>query len=705
MARPVPARLADLVRGQLEGDVLAFAREVFDFRDLTDELHGRLGQFLMRPGTRKLILSPRGSYKSSLISVAYPTWRIVHNRNLRTVIDSEVRANAKNFLKLCRHHLESNPLLLQLWGSFRRETGWTDEFFTVERSREFVEPTMQSSGVDQTVVSQHYDLVVFTDIVNDKNSMTKEARDKVSDHVRLFSPIIEAGESVMEGTFWDDDDEYGRALRKACPGRKMSDIIAEILDRGGEATFGRWQVFYRRWCTQRTHPKCVVHLPLIPKYTEAYIAEQREDLGGYRFSANFEMEPIAAEFAIFKPEQVERYWSPPLPEGLQVTIIVDPAIAEQPGRGRSRSAITAVAFDSSTRRRYVLSAWAARVGEDALVKRLYDTYEWVTSEFPGFTVFMVGIEDIAFQKIYRRLIRQEGEDRGYDLPMRPIPSEAQYMKRTRAIVRLAASFEQLAWELQRDQVDLIEELEKYPKAATRDLIVTLSYHLILQQQLMRMVYPMWDPERHVAQKAPGRFDRISIGLFRPTPTEDFGYAVLGRHQKVWYLVEEGLVPRGTPLNDIAATLYSARNTWKVRTGHVLVPHTEVELRKDLVRSRLPVKLARAYTEATAPMARLSTLLERDRFQALAYCVHFQREIGLFTWPDKPGEAMSRRPDLRGVRVLGAVHTVLWHEDPPEAQRWKKPDEMERAFADDPPRPQPARQVVSTGYGYAGRGAR
>lgn len=700
--RPVPARLVPLLRQRLERDLLAFAREICDFRDLTDDVHGPMARFVMRPGKRKLVLSPRGSYKSSLIAVAYPLWRIVRNRNIRICIDSEVRANAKNFLKLVRHQLENNPLLIQLWGEFRRETGWTDEFFTVIRSREFVEPTLMTSGVDQTVVSQHYDLLIFTDVVNDKNTATKEQRDKVSDHVGLFAPIIEAGEEVLEGTRWDDDDEYGRRFRRLAPGRKMADIVADLVAKGGEGQYGRWQVFYRRWCTNPEHPRCHKHRPLIPKYTDDYIAEQKEDLGGYRFSANFENEPIAAEFATFKPDWVERYWASPLPEGLAVTIVVDPAIAEMPGRGRSRSAITAVAFDSTTRERYVLVAWAGRVGEHTLVEKLYDVYEWILAEFPGFTVYMAGIEDIAFQKIYKSLIREEGEQRGYDLPMRPIPSEAQYQNRQRAIVRLAASFEQLVWWLQRDQVDLVEELEKYPKAGTRDLIVTLAYHLVLQQNLLRLVFPMWNPDRHQISKLPGRFDRISIGLFRPAPTEDYGYAVLGRAQRVWYLIEEGVLPRGTALTDIAATLYSARNTWKVRTGHVLVPHTEVELRKDLTRSKLAVRLARAYTQATAPMARLATLLERDRFQVLDYCEHFKREIGLFTWPDRP-EAMLRRPDFRGVKVLGAVLTVLWHEDPPEMQRWPKPGEMEQALSDDAPQTQPpARQAVATGYGYSGR---
>lgn len=696
--KPVPARLVPLLRERLEGDLLAFAREVTDFHDLTDELHGPLAAFLVAPGTRKLILSPRWSYKSSLISVAFPLWRIARNRNIRILLDSDLRANAKKFLKLMRWHLEANPLLMQLWGAFKREPGWTDEEFTVSRAREYSEPTMMASGMDQVLESLHFDVGVLTDLVNRTNVTTADQRAATSDHRRMLSPILGDGEQILEGTRWDDDDEYGRILRSAAPGRTMADLVTELLDRGGEATFGRWQVFYRRWCTHRKHPKCTTHAPLIPKYTPAFIAEQREELQGYRFSANFDNDPIAAEFAKFKPDWVERFWTPPLPDGVIGSIVVDPAISERPEA--SWSAITAVAYDPTTRYRYCVVAWRGRVGDVALVDKLLDLYQLVTDDL-GLRVFVVGVEAIAFQKIYRTLIRQRAEDRGMDVPLVPLPSEEQRRGKGMRIQRLSASFEALYWYLQRDQVDLMEELEKYPKAATRDLIDSLSYHLPLQQRFSRMVYPMWDPDRFIETVRPARFDRVAIGVFRPASTEDFGYAVLGRTARVWYLIEEGTIPRGTATPDLAATLYAARNTWKVRSGHVLVPHHEVELRKDLLGTRLPVGLARAYTDPGAPVSRLATLLERDRFRVLSYCEQFIREMGLFVWPDKP-EGLQRRPDMKHVKVLGAVHTILWHEDPPEVQRWPKASEVDRVL--DPgsqPAPPVPRRAYSTGYGTVG----
>lgn len=88
------------------------------YRDVTWRTHGSVVRALEAATLRKLIILPRGCFKSSLCSEAFPVWLILRNPNLRIMIDSEVYTNSKNFLRQIKHHLES-PRVTELFGEFR----------------------------------------------------------------------------------------------------------------------------------------------------------------------------------------------------------------------------------------------------------------------------------------------------------------------------------------------------------------------------------------------------------------------------------------------------------------------------------------------------------------------------------------------------------------------------------------------------------
>jgi hypothetical protein len=68
-------------------DLFLFAYECLGFKDLTWHCHGPMIETLEAPTTRKLIVMPRGSLKSSICSIAYPIWQLMKNPNERILID------------------------------------------------------------------------------------------------------------------------------------------------------------------------------------------------------------------------------------------------------------------------------------------------------------------------------------------------------------------------------------------------------------------------------------------------------------------------------------------------------------------------------------------------------------------------------------------------------------------------------------------
>src|SRR3990172_25224 len=179
-----------IMRDLAERDLYFFSKEICGHNLLEPEPHGALCNFLMRPHPSpspqrlRIALSPRGTFKSTIITEDQTLWRILRDpdHSERTLIDSDLRANSKKYGGYIRTHLETNKRVLQLWGDLKREPGWTEEYFTVRREVEKREPTAMTSGIDQVTVGLHFDRIIVTDVVNNTNINTPEQFEKVSDH-------------------------------------------------------------------------------------------------------------------------------------------------------------------------------------------------------------------------------------------------------------------------------------------------------------------------------------------------------------------------------------------------------------------------------------------------------------------------------------------------------------------------------------------
>lgn len=162
---------------------------------------------------RKLIVMPRGTFKSSICCVAYPIWLLQTNPNLRILIDSEIFTNSKNFLTEIKNHLSSESFMT-VFGPWQSNDNWTQTSITInQRTKNLKEATITCSGVGATKVGQHYDVIIGDDYNSDKNSANPEQRKKVVDHYRMNLSILEPeGTYVIVGTRYAADDVIGHIL-------------------------------------------------------------------------------------------------------------------------------------------------------------------------------------------------------------------------------------------------------------------------------------------------------------------------------------------------------------------------------------------------------------------------------------------------------------------------------------------------------------
>jgi len=189
------------------------AKVLVGYTDTNRRTHGDMIRALESPSHRKLIVMPRGTFKSSIAVVAYSIWRLLRNPNERILIDSEVYTNSKNFLREIKAHLEGEEITT-LFGNFKSNSGWSEGEITIaQRTKPYKEASITCGGIETVKVGQHYSVIIGDDLNSGNNSATPEMRKKVINHFKMNTAILEPdGTYVIVGTRYAVDDVIGFIL-------------------------------------------------------------------------------------------------------------------------------------------------------------------------------------------------------------------------------------------------------------------------------------------------------------------------------------------------------------------------------------------------------------------------------------------------------------------------------------------------------------
>lgn len=201
-----------LERSIYEESLYLFAHAL-GYTKIDKEIHGPVIQVLESKARRKLIVLPRGCFKSTLGSVIYPIWRHIKNPNRRIIIDSELLTNSAKFLREIEGHLLGS-FMTSLWGPLRlRDKTWNStEIITALRTdHSKKEASFTVSGVGSQRTGNHFDLAILDDVSTRGNTQTPEIREKVINHYRYYTSLLdpEDSELVVIGTRYHSEDLIG----------------------------------------------------------------------------------------------------------------------------------------------------------------------------------------------------------------------------------------------------------------------------------------------------------------------------------------------------------------------------------------------------------------------------------------------------------------------------------------------------------------
>ena len=189
-----------------------FNRDVLGWPDLYEPLHKRVCDFVQDNVDKKklLILLPRGSLKSSIITIGYTLWRICKNPNERVLIANATYPMAVSFLKQIKDHLSKNEVLKDIYGDLTKDAeGWRENLITLSGTMDGSgyrgkEPTVSAYGMESNLVGSHFTFGILDDMVNRDNINTREQLDKpinfFKDALDLIDPINGRKQVIVIGT-------------------------------------------------------------------------------------------------------------------------------------------------------------------------------------------------------------------------------------------------------------------------------------------------------------------------------------------------------------------------------------------------------------------------------------------------------------------------------------------------------------------------
>lgn len=297
-------------------DLFFLAKEILGYDKMEEHVHQELCDYTTsilpdHPGLpdnpdfdpRKnllLLLMPRGTFKSSVVTIGFTLQFILNEPNARILIDSETFGKSKAFLREIIDHLMNNEAYREVfkaihgmypWSKKSDMKLWTDsELILPCRNAPKKEPTISCAGIDVTKNGMHYDLIICDDLHSEMNVTNKELIQKVIDHYKLAFSLLDPGQPmIVIGTRWDYNDLYQHImdfeaedfniLRKSAynddgslffPEVLSEEVLDKIRRRQGigifskqylnepvsdeNATFKRDQIVRKQWALVRGRP-------------------------------------------------------------------------------------------------------------------------------------------------------------------------------------------------------------------------------------------------------------------------------------------------------------------------------------------------------------------------------------------------------------------------------------------------------------------
>lgn len=499
-----------------------FARTFFGFKDLiahgTRPVHWEICQLLAalgeppteewHPGNRLMIQVPRGSYKTSLCTLANSLWRVCRDPDETVLICNEIVDNSKKWLRAIREIAMSNRMFQTVYRDLLppgihyadkargipRWWKWNDQEILFERGTQGIpEASLTAAGVGTATTGGHWTFISKDDLVSEdaKNSPTVMERVKewYDSSLPLEKPPYK-GKELIVCTPWTYNDVYRYILEKYDVKLYRRSVI-EIDETTGEERSllpHKWTVAELHREQERDPYKFASQMMCTPRagreqsFDPTWIREFTVSEGSEPELVINEEHFTSAATKMLREGQfgydAQAALPTPIPPQPRVklslcakALIVDPASATKDSTAHhatSNTGMVALAVDPWGRH-FVLDGWRGKVNPHGVIENIWRICE-------RWDITHVGIEEVVFSLVYRYWLRDEARRRGRYLRITPVKPKGRH--KDDRIRQLIPGFRRGFFYLNKDSramEALRREYLDFPYGMNRDMLDALAY--------------------------------------------------------------------------------------------------------------------------------------------------------------------------------------------------------------------------------------
>lgn len=493
-----PSDIRQDLANRARNDLFFFAKGVLGYKDMTVNCHGPLCVFLDRhPSRFKLVLMPRGHFKTTTATISRVMQKVTRNTNERILLVNETTTNAERFLSAIKQHAESNSVFRALFSEIipkdTRKVRWSASELEFVRTWKGPEPTIDTAGMTGAMTSRHFTHITVDDPISEEATKSDAVMHDVITRIdKIISLMVKPEEDTFDlvGTRWAFHDVYSHFMRLY--GDKMARFVRGAVEDG---------------------------VPIFPELISLEsLAQARANMGEYMFSCLYMNNPRNSELQDFNVNDL-RFWRysgdeshvvlydpnneihdmVPL-EQLDITVSVDLAPAEKATSDRNAIVTCGVTPKGDV---VVLDVWAKRCTPLMVIERLFYLHN-------RFHPRKIGIEGVAYQKAFKYFLTDECERRGVYMNLMELKAVGRKEIRIKGLQPVAATGHLY---IDASAHILRNEMAEFPLGEHDDTIDALS----MQTQMWRGVMSAQRWERYRASEK-ALLDRIDGYSVRPQKT-------------------------------------------------------------------------------------------------------------------------------------------------------------------------------------------
>ena len=440
--------------------VLALERPAFFIKHVLGyklyDCHRRWFRFQL-DNDRTMLLAPRGHGKSTLNTVCYAIWKLLRNPNQRILIVSATDTLAANLLEEIRENFEKSAMI-ERFGDLRGEIWGKHRIKLKTRTVAVKEASLTAAGIKSTLISGHYDIILFDDLVDEKNAKSEILRQMVKTYFKKeLIPCLEPGGEIHGlGTRWHPLELYQDILDLSDREKTMKAEEGEEIEPYEIIIDGAFQSDGSVLCPEF--------------YSHRELEKRRRELGSKDFNMAYQNDVELAKGRVFRPEWITGNYIKfdELPKEAILTQAYDLAISKKTTSDYFASVTVAGTVAPGGKRLfYVVDAFHDRgitfEQQANLIERRYKE----------FMPERVGIECVAYQQAMVQVVEGRG------IPVEGINPVKDKLSRA---YRLAAYFEnqQIRFLKTEPIMELVDELLLFPDGQHDDLFDALEMAVSMQ---------------------------------------------------------------------------------------------------------------------------------------------------------------------------------------------------------------------------------